>query len=314
MIDLDHIKATYTIVDAWHKLGYDGHPANGKCLSSPFREDRHPSFSISPCGRFFKDHATGEGGDVFTFVSTATGLGFKDALAWLSGSGSVSTLTAKPRAPQRKPRACTAGKKLVLPPIDSGKISELKAVANLRGFDGFYGLQMAGNAGHFGFTDYRGHRCWIVFDEGGGVAQVRRIDGENFENGAKALTLPGSNAKWPAGASSITEETNIIFLCEGTGDLLTAISIRAWDETPWRAVCMLGAAQRIDEEALHLFRGKAVVIYAQNDEAGLKAAQAWAAQLRPHAATVSAKVAPLPGADLNDTFVEYLESEAGDEF
>lgn len=314
MIDLDQIKATYTIVDAWQKLGMDGHPANGKCLSSPFREDRHPSFSISPCGRFFKDHATGEGGDVFNFVSMATGKDFKEVLAWLSGSGSALTLTVKARPPQRKPRACTAGKKFVLPPIDSGTIAELDAVARLRGFHSFHGLQMAADAGHFGFTDYRGQRCWIVYDEVGEVAQVRRINGEKFENGAKALTLPGSNAKWPAGASSITEETNIIFLCEGTGDLLTAMSIHAWDETPWRAVCMLGAAQRIDEEALLRFRGKKVVIYAQNDEAGLRAAQRWAGQLRPHAAAISAKVAPLPGADLNDTFVEYLESEVRDEF
>lgn len=314
MIDLDQIKATYTIVDAWGKLGMDGHPANGKCVSSPFRDDRHPSFSISSCGRFFKDHATGEGGDVFTFISMATGLGFKDALAWLTGAGSVSTLTAKPRPPQGKPRACTERKKLVLPPIDTGKISELDGVARLRGFRSFHGLQMAADAGHFGFTDYRGCRCWIVFDGAGQVAQVRRTDGENFENGAKALTLPGSNAKWPVGASSITEATKIIYLCEGTGDWLTAISIHAWDETPWRAVCMLGAAQRIDEEALHLFQGKEVVVYAQNDEAGLRAAQTWASQLRPHAAAISAKVAPLPGADLNDTYVEYIESEVGDEF
>lgn len=307
-IDLAQIKADVSIPTAWQRLGLPGHPQAGKCTSSPLREDRHPSFSISSCGRYFKDHGTGAGGDVLTFVTQATGQGFKEALAWLTGSASADTLTPRPRLAQRKPAAPTEPKKFVLPAIDSGTITELKTVANSRGFSGFWGMQMAADAGHFGFTHYRGHRCWLVYDDAGHVAQARRIDGEPFHGGSKSITLYGSNARWPVGASSITDDTNMVFLCEGSGDWLTAQAIHAWDETPWQAVCMLGASMLIDADALDRFRDKEVLIYVQNDDAGHRAARCWAKQLEGVAANVSAQVPPMPGEDINDYYTDE-ESE-----
>lgn len=39
-----------------------------KVCRSPFRNDRKPSFSISEDGKLWKDHGTGAGGDVVSFV------------------------------------------------------------------------------------------------------------------------------------------------------------------------------------------------------------------------------------------------------
>lgn len=308
MIDLDSLKSTVSICDAWHRLGLEGNPAPGKCLSSPFRPDRHPSFSISTCGKFWKDHGTDEKGDVLTFAAKATGKDFKDVLAWLAGPQNAPRPTVKPRAAQSKPKGATNRKPLSLPEIDKGSIDELAQLARLRGFEGFFGIQRAADTGHFGFTEYHGQRCWITYDGPGQAAQVRPLDGQPFANGAKALTLPGSNASFPLGASSITEAIKTIYLTEGTGDWLTAFTLHAF-ETPldWTAVSMLGAAQRIDEAALDLFKAKQVIIYGQNDEPGLRAARTWAAQLKEIAASVSAKVPDMPGADLNDTYAEELE-------
>ncbi|MDQ8193382.1 CHC2 zinc finger domain-containing protein [Coraliomargarita sp. SDUM461004] len=306
MIDLDQIKAAVTIPDAWRKLGLPGEPRPG-CIRSPFREDRKPSFSISSDGKRFKDFATGESGDVLDFVMEATGKDFTESLAWLTGGTRAFTLKATPKPAQRSTEPT---RPFTLPAIDDGSIEDLDTVARSRRFDGWYGLQLAISAGHLGFCQYRGRRCWIAYDDAGRVAQVRRVDGLPFNNGAKALTLSGSNARYPIGASSIRDMTTTIYLCEGLGDWLSAISMHAFeDEGEWSAVCMLGASMKIDELSLAKFVGKRVIIYAQHDDAGRNAAQVWANQLKPFAAQVTAMMPDIPGSDLNDAFVEQLESE-----
>ena len=67
---LDAAKARVSIPDAWRALVLPGEPLRTCC--SPFREDRHPSFSISSCGRLWNDFAADEGGDVVSFVKRAT--------------------------------------------------------------------------------------------------------------------------------------------------------------------------------------------------------------------------------------------------
>src|SRR5580658_6367521 len=62
---LDAAKARVGIADAWRALGLPGEPR--RTCRSPFREDRHASFSISADGHLWFDHATGEGGDVVDF-------------------------------------------------------------------------------------------------------------------------------------------------------------------------------------------------------------------------------------------------------
>jgi len=79
-----------------------------------------------------------------------------------------------------------------------------------------------------------------------------------------------------------------ILFCEGGPDLLAAVHFivmagRAAEVAP---VAMLGAGQRIHLDALPLFAGKRIRIYAHADEPGRKAAKTWAAQL----ATVGARV------------------------
>jgi DNA primase len=53
-------------------------------VCSPFREDRHPSFSVNITTGLWYDHATGEGGDVFDFEQRRTGCDFKAALGSLA--------------------------------------------------------------------------------------------------------------------------------------------------------------------------------------------------------------------------------------
>lgn len=56
----------------------------GKILSSPFRDDKHPSFGIFKSSKtgslLFKDQATGDVGDCFKFISILYGLSYKQSL------------------------------------------------------------------------------------------------------------------------------------------------------------------------------------------------------------------------------------------
>ena len=70
-MELSEIKAAYRIPAAWRDLGLPGQP--GKCVPSPLRADHKPSFSVFEDGTRYKDHATGDGGDVFDFIRQAKG-------------------------------------------------------------------------------------------------------------------------------------------------------------------------------------------------------------------------------------------------
>jgi hypothetical protein len=141
-------------------------------------------------------------------------------------------------------------------------------------------------------------RCWII-QEGTRNASARRIDGKPWQSiGAKAKTLKGSQANWPLGASRI-QKSNTVLFCEGTPDLLAAATWAAFRLFKWEAVAMPGAMP-IHPEALPLFKGKTVVLFAHNDTAGIDAARRWQEQLTEAGATVTALCSDTEGRDLND--------------
>ncbi len=71
-------------------------------------------------------------------------------------------------------------------------------------------------------------------------------------------------------------------LCEGGGDFLAAYHFAVTEETfgTVQPVAMLGAAQRIEPEAVPHFAGKRVRIFPHLDGAGAGAALRWESQLR----------------------------------
>ncbi len=78
---IEEIKLAYRIPAAWRDLQLDGEP--GKCVRSPFRDEKNPSFSVHDDGRRWKDFASGESGDVLDFVGRATGKDTSGALGWI---------------------------------------------------------------------------------------------------------------------------------------------------------------------------------------------------------------------------------------
>lgn len=103
---LDAAKSRVSIADAWRALGLPGEPRRTCC--SPFREDRHPSFSIFADGRGWKDFATGEAGDVVSFVKCATAGTDAEAIRRVLdlAGGNVSPVALAPRQGPSSPLPC----------------------------------------------------------------------------------------------------------------------------------------------------------------------------------------------------------------
>jgi|DEB0MinimDraft_6_1074348.scaffolds.fasta_scaffold136528_2 hypothetical protein len=79
-ISISKALSLITPEEVWIELNLAGVPK--KSCKSPFRDDRKPSFSVFQ-GRegiwFFKDHATGDGGNMITLWAEAKGIDSKTA-------------------------------------------------------------------------------------------------------------------------------------------------------------------------------------------------------------------------------------------
>jgi hypothetical protein len=304
---LDRAKQAVGIADLWRRLGLPGEPKSS--CRSPFREDKHPSFSISADGRLWRDHATGEGGDGVMFIQRAAGCTNAEAIARLVDIAGTAT-TPPPRPKARE-------KKLTLPPLHDPKIVDLADLQHLRGWPLFAGIEVARKRGLFHICHKADNgvqrRAWLLTDSARRAAQVRRMDGSPWDwCSAKAWTLAGSDGGWPVGCADIGERPLVAF-CEGSPDMLAALTLAFLHDLHDRlAVCfMAGASADISGDALLHFRGKRVRIFEHGDVAGAKAGPRWAAQLREAGATVDGLRLPAPFKDLSDllaaTDAEHLE-------
>ena len=288
MTALEQAKSAVTIFDLWQHFGFDGDPQRRNPVSSPFRPDRNPSFSITRDGKLFHDFATGDKGDVVTFWTRATGLPVSEAcksFIQFAGTGHSATIpitrpVPAPAAPREKPS---------LPPMQRGDAKRLQVLASFRKLS-VEGLQLATERGLLWFAMLHNLSAWIVTDAERVNAQARRMDGglwQHLNEPAKAWTLPGCWASWPIGMTA-AKDYPVIVLVEGAPDLLAAHHFIYAEsrERDVAAVCVTGASNRIHADALPLFAGKRVRIFPHLDVAGQDAALRWTAQLESVNATV----------------------------
>ena len=298
---LDAAKARVTIADAWHALGLPGEPRRTCC--SPFREDRHPSFSISADWRLWNDFATGEAGDVVSFVKRATAGTDSDAIRRVLdlAGGIASPVALAPRQGPAKPVPVPynglAGLDLQPPTLH-----EVLALAELRDWPTFAGLELAAARGLLRFADvrHRGdtHRAWIFTDADRKSAQARRLDGEPWAGEThtfKSKTLRTDPDAPPGLADVVACDRRAVLICEGEADALSALLL-AWagdiaDNVG--VVCLAGASKPLPPAVLEKLRGRRCRVIRQTDPAGHKAALAWAESI--HAAGITVDLANLDG-------------------
>lgn len=196
--------------------------------------------------------------------------------------------------------------------------------------------------------------CWVVTDAARRVAQFRRLDGKKFEKreGKPIKSWTKGSPTWPVGAgemSSAGSRKMGVVLVEGGPDILAAYHFLIQFGMLGKAdvVGMLGSSNKIAAEALPLFAGRRVRIFAHDDDyrpvpgrpelpprsAGWLAALRWQEQLTEAGAAVETfsfaglwkgkAVGPFcrhrePVADLNDLVevdeAAWLEPELREAF
>lgn len=209
------------------------------------------------------------------------------------------------RRPEVAPKATiAAGLEAISECVDlSREESNINSLAQMRGLRPIT-VRTAYWNGLVRFENYKWKPAWFILDRSFRVASARRMDGclwfEGTSNQCKALMLPGSQAKWPIGIREAQKHSKIL-LVEGAPDLLAAFQLALGRNGEFAPVAMLSAACPIHTDALRLFTGKRVRIYAHNDGGtGQCAAQKWASQIC-HRATVDIfPLAPYGIKDLND--------------
>jgi hypothetical protein len=298
---LDAAKARLTVFDAWRALGLPGEARRTCC--SPFREDRHPSFSISPCGRLWHDFSTGDGGDVVSFVKRATAGTDAEAIRRVLelAGGHASPFALAPLQGPAKPAPVLydglAGLDLQPPTL-----AEIHALQALRDWPFTAGLELARRRGFLWMADaaHRGdtHRAWIFTDNARLAAQARRLDGKEWSGDGhtyKSKSLRTDPDHPPGLADLVSCDRRAVLICEGESDAVAALLL-AWAgdiADSVGVICLTGVSKPLPPSVLDTLRGRRCRVLRQTDPAGHKAALTWAESI--HAAGIAVDLANLDG-------------------
>lgn len=320
----------------------------------PFHEESSGSFHVGGRGPD-RAHCFGCGwdGSIFDFWAARHGLTFREAAEQLAHMAGIAPLPPGAVLPARKaakvPEVTAADKAREKPPLPRMrplKDGEIEALAALRGLS-VAGVRAAARVfrrvGWGMWPQWLGRDgrwrpredaapSWVVTDDERWVAQFRALDGAGYAtkmpgNTIKAWTVTGSRPAWPLGAAEMGARDNVI-LVEGGADMLAGYHfLQGFARMNAVAVVgMLGASNRIAEDALPFFRGKRVRIMMDADEEkevksrrkngevkvklmrpGMEAARRWQGQLTAAGAAVESyslygltMVDGRPVKDLND--------------
>ncbi len=307
-------RETYSIADAWRMLEFDGEP-KASCRS-PFRVERNPSFAIFADGRAWKDHGTGEGGDVIEFLRVGLGCDHAGVRDYLLERGGANRLEAPARAPQRAAKAPDPPRSIQWPAeLVPGNAETWRAfAAKMRMHP--TAINIAVHAGVLRFCKIDGVRCFALTDAANRAGEIRRIDGGMFGT-RKAYPLAGVDKSWLPGAELLkgARKEAGIFLTEGPRDYLAALGLYSTykrehgGEKSWLPAAVLGAGcKRLHPELVPWFRGRRVRICPDADTAGDAMGEAWKALLLDLGCTVDL-VKLVRGKDLFDVAGE-IQPEA----
>lgn len=309
MIEWDDIKARHPIEDELAKRGFQLRRASGGWqMKCPLHnEQKGMSFCVDEKKQLWKCFGKCQcGGDVIKLVMELDECDATTACEILEGrklreDGNYQHV---PRQPRHVPmKEVTQVRELPdIPKLYKGERRHWEAVAKLRKLPHAGGVELAVLHGVLRFCLAYERPAWAVLDVANPCnVQVRRMDGELWFDRAKVMGVKHNWAKWPVGLEVALKNPQAeIVLVEGTGDFIAAYHAAADGHTGGIPLAMFGASNPIHEGALTLLEGRRVRIIEQHDEAGAKATELWARQLREVGCEVLTRLVPVGGEDLND--------------
>jgi hypothetical protein len=154
-----------------------------------------------------------------------------------------------------------------------GTAAEIKKLAALRALPE-QAVRKTQQRGLVRFGEFWGQPVWAATDRSGECNVLRRLDGQLWSQGRKAIMLPGSKGCWPIGILE-ARDTPVAFLVEGGPDLVAAhVGIREHE----CVICMPSVSGRFGRLAW-LLRDAVIFIFSHPDQPGKKAAETWKAEL-----------------------------------
>jgi hypothetical protein len=265
----DELNKIFSIRDLWHKLNIPGQPPRpGQTISSPFREDKHPSFSIHGDGYRAHDFGTGQDFSAIDFFGASrqipTEQQIPEYVAWLAQLGVLTRSAQPPQTP-----ALAEVESLPAPTPE-----QCRQIASVRHLD-VAAIDLAAKWGVLKIGVLFGYPSWILTDRSKLAAEGRRLDGEPYPafgtlSERKAHSIRGTKKDWPVGLDSKgfdPVKVQKFVLTEGGPDYLAAIElILVHSDVDAVPITMLGAQCLIHNFALKFLYPKSIRIIAHNDE------------------------------------------------
>lgn len=293
--------------------------ANVWVACCPFHAEKSGSFHVGG-KKGFEDRAhcfgCGWDGDFFSFWQQLKGCDFKQAMQDLAQIAGVAmgmqvewTRPEVPRVRQPERRLEEVSfKRPSLPPLRPLRREECAELAHARGLrpDAVWTAARVHQRAEFSMWPmFESRGEWLAYNRGAfpswcaidptrNCAEFRRLDNERYErkDGTLIKTWSTAGKSWPLGAAAMNGR-KAVMLVEGGPDMLAAYDLldrhRMLEKVA--VVCMLGAGNRIREDALPFFAGCRVRIMVDADPLkddenarkrrvpGMEAAARWQGQL-----------------------------------
>ena len=295
-------------------------PSGNGSFRSPFREDSNPSFSLfrdkSDQHWCFKDHATGDAGNMITFVKLGRGLSSNGEAAALIDKELKLNLFKTPR-PKSSVEYSERLRNMKLDEFSPLHAEQIASVVGVRGTEGVFRVFDRGILGagmmwrsKNGGKGYPVPDCFFLYDRKTMSATARKLNGERFGD-LKSVT-PNDWHKQPIGISAIYPdavygEIDEAVFCEGEKDLIAVMHGNTHDRAI--PICMPSATTNTTQEHAERFANMTCSIYAQADSPGIVAALQWYQWLQPHAYSIRLRVPCAVGDDWADLGAGCTSSE-----
>lgn len=294
-------------------------PSGSGSFRSPFREDSNPSFSLfrdkSDEHWCFKDHATGDAGNMITFVKLGCGLSSNGEAAALIDRELKLHLFKTPR-PKSSVEYSERLRNMKLDEFSPLHAEQIASVVGVRGTEGVFrildrGILGAGTLFRHGRNGgYPEADCFFLYDQQTMSAVARKLSGEQF--GSLKSVSPNDWHKQPIGISAIHPtavygELDEAVFCEGEKDLIAVMHGNSHDRAV--PICMPSATSNTTPEHAVRFANMTCSIYAQADSPGIVAALQWYQWLQPHAYSIRVRVPCTVGDDWADLGAGCSSSE-----